>query len=216
VRRLKGAAAAAMLLLPAGCGPGLKVAYNPRTDFSAIRRIGVVTFAGPSGGAAADILTQDLLAAGVQIVERQRLDAVLDEQELARTGVLDPETAVKLRKVLGVDALIVGSVSSYSPGQSYLVQNDGAAVRVGAGVTPVSGRSVHVGGEVWGLPNTQMVSTASTVGLIARMVDVQTGTVLWSARMNYEGFDAETAMSTITEAFVKSLVKVWPALRGAG
>lgn len=207
---------AAALLALGGCS-SLKVAYNPKTDFTKIRRVGVVTFAGPNGGAAADIMTQDLVATGVDIIERQRLDAVLDEQRLAQTGVLDPETAVKLRKVLGVDALVVGAVTSYSPGQSYLVQSDdgsGTTIQVGGGVTPVSGRNVYVGGQVWGLPNTQMVSTASTVGLVARLVDVETGTILWSARMNYEGFDAETAMATITEAFVKSLVKVWPALRG--
>jgi len=41
---------------------------------------------------------------------------------------------------------------------------------------------------------------------------VETGSVLWSARMTYEGLDTETAMATITESFAESLVPIWPAL----
>jgi curli biogenesis system outer membrane secretion channel CsgG len=208
-RGLIVAAVMAACLLSVACiSP--KVAYNPRVDFSKIHRVGVTTFSGANGAAAADILTQDLVAGGI---ERQRLDAVLDEQRLAESGVLDPETAVKLRKILGIDAIIVGSVTSYSPGQSYLIQTDDADIRIGNGVTPVTGRNIYPGVNVLGLPNTQVVSTAAQVGLIARMVDVETGAVLWSARMNYEGLDAETAMATITSSFVKSLGERWPGIQ---
>lgn len=190
-----------------------KVAYNPRVDFSKIRRVGVMTFSGPGGAAAADILTQDLVSAGVDVVERQRLDSVLQEQHLSESGVFDPQTTVALHKILGVDALIIGSVTSYSPGQSYLVQSGDSAIRVGENVTPVPSRNIYSSGSVLGVPNTQILSTAASVGLTSRMVDVQTGSVLWSARMNYEGFDTEATMETITSSFVKSLAAVWPSVQ---
>ncbi len=191
-----------------------QVAYNAKADFSNIHRVGVATFSGPNGNAAADILTQDLLNLGIDVIERQRLDAVLDEQRLAQNGVLDPETVKKLQRVLGVDAIFLGSVSSYSPGQNYLVQTNDAQIQVGSTVTPVSGRNVYPGMSVHGLPNTQVVTTASSVGLTARLVDVETGSVLWSARMSYEGFDTESAMSAITTSFAKSLSSRWPAVGG--
>ena len=85
-----------------------------------------------------------------------------------------------------------------------------AEIQIGDNVTPLTNRRVYSQGSVLGLPHTEVISTAASVGLIARMVDVETGSVLWSARMTYEGFDADSAMSTITASFVKSLIPIWP------
>ena len=43
-------------------------------------------------------------------------------------------------------------------------------------------------------------------------VDVETGSIRWSGRMSYEGYDTQSAMAGITAAFAKSLVPLWPAL----
>ncbi len=201
--RTAAGVAAGVFLLAACARP--RVAFNPKADFSKVRRVGVATFAGPNGGAAADIMAQDLVEAGLDVIERNRLNAVLDEHSLVQTGVLDPDTAVKLHKILGVDALVIGSVTSYSGGQSYLVQTDDADIKIGGSVTPLASRNVYSRGQVLGVPNTHIISTAASVGLVARLVDVQTGSILWSARMTYEGFDGESAMAAITQSFVKSL-----------
>jgi len=71
---------------------------------------------------------------------------------------------------------------------------------------------VYSQGPAVGLPGSDVVRSASAVGLVARMVDVETGSVLWSARMNYEGFDVETAMATVAGSFADSLVPIWPFL----
>ncbi len=47
---------------------------------------------------------------GIQLVERDRLDAVLKEQELGISGSLDTTTTAKIGMLLGADAVIVGTI----------------------------------------------------------------------------------------------------------
>ena len=198
-----------VLLLLAACAAP-RVAVNPRSDFSSVKRVAVISFSGPSGDLAADLMTQSLLMHGADVVERQRLDAVLREQSLADSGSFDPATAKQLGKLLGVDALFVGTVAESTPQSSYIVnQSDNPRNTT---MTQVSGGTVYSEGSVMGLPNSQLLSTTANVSLLSRMVDVQTGSIMWSASMAYEGFDVASAMTGITDAFVRSLSPIWPGL----
>jgi len=199
-----------LLFLAACAGP--QVAVNRKADFSKIHRIAVTSFSGGGGEAAADTLAQDLLFRGADVVERNRLDSVLRERNLSAEGILDPATIKQVGKILGVDALIVGTVTNYSPGQSYLVYSGGAGTIIGATVTPIQGRTVYSQGPAVGVPGSDVVTSAASVGLVARMVDVETGSILWSARMTYEGFDIDSAMSAVSGSFADSLVPIWPSL----
>ncbi|MHB0995705.1 MAG: CsgG/HfaB family protein [Elusimicrobiales bacterium] len=198
----------AALLLAACATP--KVAVNPRADFSAIKRVAVLSFSGAQGDLAADIMTQSLMERGADVIERQRLDAVMREQSLTASSAFDPSTAKQLGRLLGVDALFVGTVAQNTPQSSYIVNN--SKVNLGSGVTQVSNSTVYSEGSVMGLPDSQILSTTANVSLISRMVDVQTGSVLWSASMGYEGFDTTSAMAGITDAFVASLEAIWPGI----
>ena len=46
-----------------------------------------------------------------KVIERAQLDKVLQEQALSQTGALETETAVVVGKIMGLDAVVVGSVS---------------------------------------------------------------------------------------------------------
>lgn len=48
---------------------------------------------------------------GLLLVERAQVTAVLREQALGASGAIDPETAASLGKILGVEVLVLGSVS---------------------------------------------------------------------------------------------------------
>jgi hypothetical protein len=187
-----------------------EVAVNSHADFSKIQRVAVATFSGPGGDVAADLLTQDLLNHGADVVERQRLDTILQEQNLAKADILDPATIKKIGKILGVDAIFVGTVATNIPASSYLVTE--SRHNEYSTVTPVSGGDVFTSGPAIGIPDTQVVTSAAQAALIARMVDVETGSILWSGRMSYEGYDNQSAMAGITAALAKSLVPLWPAL----
>jgi TolB-like protein len=57
----------------------------------------------------AQMLVTDLVGKpNVTVVERQQLQAVLDELQLAHRGVVDPATAVRVAKLVGADHVVMG------------------------------------------------------------------------------------------------------------
>lgn len=190
---------------------GPQVAVNSNANFSQIRRVAVASFSGPNGDVAADLMTQDLLRHGADVVERQRLDAVLREQNLAAQNLLNPATTKKIGKMLGIDAIFFGTVATHVPSQSYLVTSSRNGINLNQ-VTPINSTNLYTGGTAFGVPDSQIVTSAAQVSLITRLVDVETGSVLWSGRMSYEGLDSQSAMAGITVSLVKSLAPLWPTL----
>ncbi len=197
-----------MAIFSSGCVTP-RVAINPRADFSAINRVAVITFTGDKGNIAADLMTQELLSSGIDVIERQQLSSVLKEHQLMASGSFDRATAKKIGKLLGVDALFLGSVVETTPATSYLItSSQGNRSKV----KEVAGSTMRSEGSVVGLPDSHLITTAASTSLISRMVDIETGSVMWSASMSYDGFDITSAMSSISRAFVRSLVPIWPAM----
>lgn len=64
------------------------------------------------GESLAEMLTTALINSGsYRIIERTQLHKVLEEQALGQSGALDSETAVAVGKIMGIDAVVVGSIS---------------------------------------------------------------------------------------------------------
>jgi TolB-like protein len=64
-----------------------------------------------------------------QVIERSQLDHVLEEQALGQSGALDEETAADVGNLLGVDAIVIGSVSTLKP----QIEIDARLVNPGSG-----------------------------------------------------------------------------------
>lgn len=85
-------------------------------------RVGVVNFQNktPSkvlgvGEAAADILGTILQKTGRFIViPQQDMSSILEQQRMGATGAINPATAAKMGQVLGLNAIVTGSVTAYS------------------------------------------------------------------------------------------------------
>lgn len=61
-----------------------------------------------------DKLITSLLGLGsCQVIERSQLEKVLYEQNLGVSGRIDPSTAAKVGRILGVDSLIIGNVAVF-------------------------------------------------------------------------------------------------------
>lgn len=60
----------------------------------------------------ADNLTIEMMKLGFECIERQRLRKVLEEQGLQMSGAVDADNAIKAGKIIGVQAVITGSVQS--------------------------------------------------------------------------------------------------------
>ena len=66
------------------------------------------------GKAAADLLITKLVQDGnVSVIERNAIDKLLAEQNLTNSDRTDPTTAAKLGRILGVDAIIMGTITHY-------------------------------------------------------------------------------------------------------
>jgi curli biogenesis system outer membrane secretion channel CsgG len=121
-------------------------------------RIAVVNFANNStwswwgdnlGSAAADEMTTQLVKGGqFTVLERAQIGAILTEQNLGASGAVTPATAPKVGKLLGVQFLVIGSITQFS------------IERVSAGYRGIGGS----------------VSTAES-RMDVRMIDTETGEV---------------------------------------
>lgn len=84
-------------------------------DYSSVsdpRWISVVGGGGSRG--VSDILVNKLVESGqYSVIERSRLDAVLKEQNLGASGRVDASTAAEIGRILGVDIVIVGSITQF-------------------------------------------------------------------------------------------------------
>jgi len=66
------------------------------------------------GKGVSELLISKLVQNGdVNVVERTAIDKVLAEQNLTNSDRADPETAAKLGRLLGVDAIILGTITRY-------------------------------------------------------------------------------------------------------
>ena len=134
---------AAALMLAAGCSPSKTVKMQQalsvdktervKSDYTGPkRRIGVTEFAnkttygqGRLGGAATDILVTELTKSGKFIVvERDRMEKIMEEQKLQSQGMTDPLTVAQVGRVLGLEAIVIGAVSQFgvkTEGSDYLI-----------------------------------------------------------------------------------------------
>jgi curli biogenesis system outer membrane secretion channel CsgG len=55
-----------------------------------------------------------LLSSKFSVIERDKLNLVLKEQHLAQTGAVDPATAAKVGKILGVKYIILGGIDKFN------------------------------------------------------------------------------------------------------
>jgi curli biogenesis system outer membrane secretion channel CsgG len=67
------------------------------------------------GEAASDELTTQLVKTDLfRVIERQQFESILREQSLGMSGAVDAATAASVGKVLGVQLIVVGSITKFS------------------------------------------------------------------------------------------------------
>ena len=69
---------------------------------------------GPAKGVS-DLLTNALVKEGTYIVlERSKVEQILKEQNFGASGRLDASTAAQIGKILGADAVIIGTITQFN------------------------------------------------------------------------------------------------------
>jgi curli biogenesis system outer membrane secretion channel CsgG len=114
------------------------------------------------GRGIADILVTKLVTDGhYSVIERKQIETILSEQDFSHSGRVDPATAAKIGKILGLDGIVVGSITQF-----------GTEDKKTGGIGGVIGNRAGVLGGVG------VKKTKAKVAINARLIDVNTAEIL--------------------------------------
>lgn len=131
------------------------------------------------GKGISDLLVTYLVKDGTySVIERKALDKILNEQNFSNSDRANPTSAAKIGKLLGVDAIIVGSITQFGNE----TKNTG-----------VGGAGGGLGGL--GLGGFKHKKSKAIVGLDARLVDIDTAEILGVAEGKGESSRESTSMT---------------------
>ncbi len=142
-----------------GCGDRLilQTSTSRTNELRAVKRVAVVDFAGEHGQAVADLVTINLMRAGYEVVERDRLSDLVRELQVGKKGFMDlsdTEKAKVFGKILNADVIMTGQVVKK--------------------VIPMYTRK----------DKDRLVYESATMELAARAFDARTAKVFWTAVVN--------------------------------
>ncbi len=153
--------------------PALDFAGEVFVDFTSrsadYRMVAVLPFKSAveqAGESISDMFTTELLkTAKYGLIERGQIASVLKEQEYGLSGIVDDRQAVELGRILGVQGVVVGSVSEYGFQKVKIAR----APSVGLSVRMID---TTTGKIVWSISHTQVgPAMASLSAQAGRVVD---------------------------------------------
>jgi curli biogenesis system outer membrane secretion channel CsgG len=125
-----------------------------------------------------DLLVTNLVKDGTySIIERKALDKIMAEQNFSNSDRANPNSAAKIGKLLGVDAIVVGSITQFG--------NETKNTNIGGG-------GGNWGG--FGLGGVGHKKSKAIVAVTARMVDIDTGEILGVAEGKGESSREHTSL----------------------
>ena len=132
------------------------------------------------GKGISDMLVEKLVQDGkYSVIERSALDKVLAEQNFSNSDRADATTAAKIGRVLGVDAVILGSVTQFG-------RDDKNTTVGGSGIGNITGK--------FGIGGVQKRNAKAVVAVTARVVDTSTAEILAAATGNGESTRSGTSL----------------------
>lgn len=164
------ALAAAALVSAAAAQPPKKRVAVMNFDYATVRDTVSAMFGTDEdiGKGIADLIVENLVQSGkYSVIERKALDKILAEQNLSNSDRVDSSTAAKLGRVLGVDAIIMGSITQFGRDD----KSGGAAAEVASRVT-----------GKFGLGKVRRSEANAVVGISARMVNAETAEIVATAK----------------------------------
>ncbi len=177
------------LCLLAGCGP--RVVIKKDYDFNSIKRVAITPFTCTvsafssrqvAGEAVADEFIMQFMQRNLDVVERYQLQSVMKEYDLASRGMLDMTTAKELGKLVGADVILTGTIVQYLPNRRDIIYVDDGT-----------------GGK-----RQEIYMVDAEIGISARMIDVETGVIVWAGHYRYNSFFIESAIRGVVAGLINS------------
>jgi curli biogenesis system outer membrane secretion channel CsgG len=153
------------------CIPWVSAQTKPRVavmnfDYGTVRDVSASIFGTDIdvGKGITDMLVEKLVNGGVfSVIERQALDTILNEQNLSNSDRFDSNSAAKIGRLLGVDAIITGSITQF--GRDDKTTNVG-----GSAVGGLTGR--------FGIGGVGKRQAKAVVGITARIINIDTAEIM--------------------------------------
>jgi curli biogenesis system outer membrane secretion channel CsgG len=175
----------------------IKKDYN----WAAFKRVGVIPAkTNPRALAGVeDIFAKHLMAAGLSVIERQKIEYLLNEQKMTLDGVFaGAPDGRKPGDILGVDAVLIVQIMAFNPNKKNIATFDNSSkteepvfrkVREKNPDGTFTERLKQVGTKVSyrdkNVP--ELLGYSAQVSVTARLVDAWTGELLWVGSRDGEG-----------------------------
>jgi curli biogenesis system outer membrane secretion channel CsgG len=119
------------------------------------------------GAGIADLLVDKLVQDGVySVIERKELDKIIKEQNFSNSDRADASSAAKIARILGVDGIIIGSITQFG-------RDDKSTSLGGGALGGFTGR--------FGIGGVKKTESNAVVQITARLIDTSTAEILASA-----------------------------------
>jgi curli biogenesis system outer membrane secretion channel CsgG len=131
------------------------------------------------GKGIADMLVDKLVNDGqYSVIERKELDKIIAEQNFSNSDRADPNSAAKIARILGVQSIIIGSITQFG--------RDDKSTGIGGGA---------VGGwNKFGIGGIKKSEANAVVQITARMIDTNTAEILASCTAKGESTRKGTSL----------------------
>jgi curli biogenesis system outer membrane secretion channel CsgG len=109
-----------------------------------------------------DLLVEQLVNGGTfSVIERKALETIMNEQDISNSNRFDSSSAASIGRLLGVDAIVTGSITQFGNDDSH-----------GSGAGAIANQALG------GLFGVKRKTGRAVVGITTRIVNVDTGEVL--------------------------------------
>jgi hypothetical protein len=219
-----GMLALPLALLCAACAPPALVMLNAHYNPAKYQKVALFDFEDHpsmvgSGKIVAGIFEKYLFLSKYSLVERRQVEATLNQMGLQASDNLDLFTLRTVGAKLGVDALIFGQVTDFTDTSDKTVVEDMTleqssplyarveTIQNGQNGIVKTKQDVITGYAVSSVdqPVQQTETVEAHVGLTIRMVDVNTGEVLWSASSSGSGPHLNDATELVSDQIIRAL-----------
>lgn len=177
-----------VILLILSCSSS-EVFLRSDISYSKYRRIAVFPLADypgrpGSGVQISDLLSMQLINSYYDIIDRSQTQKILQEQSLGISGIIDESTAPSIGKILGVQAILTGSINEY--------QCTWTNIQIVQGGSPA-------------------YMAFSKTGLALKLIDCETAQIIWAGSAIGTEIGQNSEMRAATKA-IKNILKKFKAL----
>jgi len=166
-------------------------------DMAASYRLGRTLGTGLS-----DMLTNALVEDGsFRVMERKRINEILQEQDLGANGIVDPSTTASIGRMIGANYLVMGTVTEYKEKES----GGAASALLGAAVTGARMYTSHIGFTI------RIVNSTSGEILVSKSVDKKVKSLgmasrgIWGLAPSGSFYKSQSMQDAIEQAIVETV-----------